>query len=128
MHSIKKGLGTGLVLVLVLGAVFLPATASAQAKKCGSVVKKLYFDEGFYKAKVLIVSGSQVTCSEARKIIWKALVAGGYNGGIQGWQCHGFLYSDAEKEKCIRESFRGVREVIKSGPAKPCPSCHASRN
>lgn len=124
----RKAGGGSIVLMLVLGAMLGPAPAGATVKQCGSVVKRIYSNEGFYKAKVLIVHGGQVRCREARQVLWRALQPGGYVGNVLGWECHGFLYSTREKEKCAREGPRGLREVIKSGPAKPCRTCHPNRN
>jgi hypothetical protein len=118
----------GLLGLLLLTGVLLPTNASAQIKHCQPIVKKIYSTyEGppFYKAKVLIVSGSEVTCLEARKVIWRSFQPGGFNGIIRGWQCKSSIGGGGEKEKCWRED---PREVIKSGPAKPCPQCHANRN
>ena len=120
------GLGA---LLLLTGALLLPGSAAAQTKHCQPVVKKIYsIYEGppFYKAKVFIVHGSRVTCAEARKIIWRSFQPGGFNGTIRGWECKSNFGGSWEREKCIREF--PDREVIKSGPAKPCPSCHANRN
>jgi hypothetical protein len=98
-----------LALAVIVGVLAVPASASA--KSCAPVVKKIYSLEGFYKAKVLVTSGS-VPCSEARKIIWKALKPGGFNGGINGWQCQSKGDFDPFIEKCSRED---PRVVIKSG-------------
>jgi hypothetical protein len=118
-------------LVLVVSAVLLtlflaaPGAASASsAKNCGSVVKKIFaLNEGppFYKAKVLITSG-EVPCSEARRIIWKALQPGGFNARIQDWVCRAKGLYDPFIEKCERGSGAS-REVIKSSKPKPCASC-----
>lgn len=115
--------------VLVSFAVLLlPGKAEAQFTTCQPIVKKIYSTyEGppFYKAKVFIVHGGAVTCSEARKVIWRSFQPGGFNGSIRGWQCKSGIGGGGEKEKCQRED---PREVIKSGPAKPCPRCQANRS
>ena len=119
-------LARAVLALAVIAALAVPASASASAKPCAPVVKKIYsLNQGppFYKAKVLITSGS-VSCSEARKIIWKALQPGGFNGGINGWQCQSKSNFDPFIEKCSRED---PRQVIKSSKPKPCPGCNANQ-
>ena len=114
--------------IMVIAALFFSASlmldpADAAVKRCAPVVKKIYFNEGFYKAKVLIVSGN-VDCAEARRIIWRALSPGGFNGGLAGWQCESKGNGDPLSEKCKKED---PRRVIKSNQPKLCPNCHANR-
>jgi hypothetical protein len=107
---------------LLLGLLLIPGAASAEATPCGSVVKKIYsYTEGppFFKAKVLVTSG-EVNCSEARRVIWRALKPGGYWGGVNGWHCDPKGNADPYIEKCSQEN---PRRVIKSSKPKPCRSC-----
>lgn len=120
----RLGIGlAGLVLLFVLTSGLAPSAASANSKPCGGIVKKIFsLNEGppFYKAKVLITSGN-VACSEARKVIWKSLKPGGFNGVLNGWRCASEGAYDPHIEKCERED---PRRVIKSSKPKPCRSCH----
>jgi hypothetical protein len=111
-------LGLALALVVVIGTFAFPASAPAQATSCGSVVKKIYYNAGFYKAQVLVTRGS-VPCAEARRVIWKALKPGGFSGQVNGWTCEPKGHADPYKEKCESEDA-----TIKSGKPKPCASCH----
>lgn len=119
---------TAIAALALAGVVAFPSGASAgQARHCAPVVKKIYTNTGFYKAKVLIVAGN-VSCREARKVLWKALTPGGYNGSIRnGWECMSKGSFGPFVEKCIRTGRNATREVIKTTRPKPCPTCHANR-
>jgi hypothetical protein len=124
-HGHKHWLTSAILLgaVLLFGVGLQASSANAASiKRCQSVVKKIYSNEGFYKAKVLITNGD-VACSEARRIIWRALSPGGFNGGINGWMCESKGSYDPFIEKCSQDD---PRRVIKSSKPKLCPSC--SRN
>jgi hypothetical protein len=121
-------LAGGAVLLMLIGLLSVPGAASAEEpgsanmKPCGSIVKKLGWEPVFYKARVLITSGN-VLCAEARQIIWKSLKPGGFNGGLNNWQCESKGAYDPYIEKCEQED---PRRVIKSSKPKRCDSC--SRN
>jgi hypothetical protein len=133
----RKQAVVGLVVLLlaVIGltpGIGRPGSADAAIVHCRSVVKKIYrLNDGlppFFKAKVLIVRGS-VGCETARRIIWKGLVAGGYNGTINGWSCLPKGMYDPFAVKCSRRSpATGEREVIKSSRPRSCPICSANEN
>lgn len=116
----KRLASAALLLTALLLCIGLADRVDAAVKRCQPVVKKIYSNEGFYKAKVLVTSGN-VACSEARRIIWRALSPGGFNGGINGWQCESKGSYDPFIEKCSQDE---PRRVIKSSKPKPCPSCH----
>lgn len=110
------------VLLAIINAAVMPATAPAQVKRCGNVIKKLYSSPRaeFYKAKVLVVRG-QAPCGEARRVIWRALRPGGYWGGINGWQCVPKGH-EPHIAKCSRVSAGGTT-VIKSSKPRYCRGC-----
>jgi len=128
---ILAGLLAGGLFLSLLGALAPQQAAAAPVTHCQPVVKKIFrLNEGppFYRARVLIVHGS-VSCSQARKIIWKGLVAGGYFGTIAGWECDPKGTYDPFAVKCSRHSpVTGEREVIKSSRPKQCPSCTGNKN
>jgi hypothetical protein len=113
-------------LLLAVMAVFVtgligPATApaeAAQVKKCGSVVKMIYRGV-FHKAKVLVPTRN-VSCAEARRTIWRALVPGGFWGSINGWRCVPKGSYEPFVEKCFKDR---PRRVIKGSKPKRCSSC-----
>jgi len=108
--------------LLLLGMIAMPSPASAKTRSCGMVVKKLGYS-GFYKAKVVVVHG-KVPCREARRVIWKAIKGGGFNGRVNGWDCQAKGHSDPYREKCLREN---PRRVIQSSRPRRCHSCHGNR-
>ena len=130
LTRLKRGraslmLATSVVLLLLFGLLSMPGSAVASAQSCGTVSKKIFaYNEGppFYKAKVLLVSGS-APCSEARRVIWKSLKAGGFNGVVNGWRCQAKGNYDPFIEKCSKEN---PRRVIKSTKPKPCRACQRS--
>ena len=120
----RKGLLAAAVsIAAVVGVMAVPGMASAQATRCGAVVKKLvaYPRAEFYKAKVF--TNGQVPCGQARRIIWRAIQPGGYDGGIAGWQCQSKGNYDPLAEKCARQ-VGGVRRVAKSSKPRYCRRCH----
>jgi hypothetical protein len=123
-------LANGLILP-AMGPTAPPEASAASAVHCQSVVKKIYsINEGppFYRAKVLLIHGS-VSCAQARKIVWKGLVPGGYFGTIAGWECVPKGMYDPFAVKCARRSPQtGEREVIKSSRPKSCPSCTGNKD
>ena len=98
-----------LAILLALGPGAVDRAAAVQ--RCKPVTKKIYSSPGMYEANVLIVHGN-VSCIEARKVIWRALKPGGFWGSIRGWHCDPKGDYDPFIEKCFKEN---PRQVIKSG-------------
>jgi hypothetical protein len=117
---------TALLLAVALSAGAARSDA-AELRRCQPIVKKIYAEPGFYKAKVLVVLGD-VGCGKARDIIWRALQPGGFFGRIRGWDCEAKGSFDPYAVKCRRSSDSGGEEVIKSGRPRFCESCRANRH
>lgn len=117
----RIGRGISALVALVLGVTLLApgGATAADVKHCGHVVKKIYSNDDYYRAAVLVTSG-QVPCREARRVIWRALMPGGFWGGISGWKCEP-RGSEPHVARCAREQ---PRRVIKSSKPRPCPACH----
>jgi hypothetical protein len=128
-----KSAGIALACIVAATAIItvaaLPGSVPArQGRHCQPVVKKIFRNEGFYVAKVLIVRGD-VGCREARNVLWRALTAGGTYGPVgNGWECMSKGQFGALAEKCTRTGPSSIREVIKTTKPKPCSTCHANRH